>query len=697
MAEGRRSQYKAKPEMRTTKEQLAARAAEARAHKRAAQAERRRFAFGQYEGGFGGPAGPEGTGFHDLRGVRVAYDVRTGAPGNPAGPWKSFDPRTGKLDRFTVPLPDTAKFLTTGFAMHEDPDTDILLGTRADCLSCMTTQFRGQCFLASGINALLAAPEFRALMLAVFEALPAALGPELGARLARPVEPLSVPLPLGFALLQLFYGQYQRTSFQATPALEVVESRMFGPMLGTAGFPEAALATVLSALGVPWAVAQRAYPKTPWPTPKDVPVVLEVLYDPAAVPGHGKHGRRLVGASLTSQAFIIDGKLVPHAVAALDCDLVFDSNVKVAESKWREGPLRDAAAVGKYFDPDLEHGLPVASAVLIHVAPALGVAAPGAVAGVLRACLGTHYYTLFMESVVHSPGFAPARWPSSQLFARNKAGELHGPQILKTAVSPWSALVHVGYFNHGALTAPKPDWPCYIKADKNEVTLQWCAPRYPKPFVLILYLSSGAFAVKNAQYDGDTNFAAIGSDFDYSWLPPRASIPPPVFKACPSLEKLFATAKVANAKLPKRDEQVLGDTTRITWFASGKMQRDIPDWPSMLEVRGQPPDDVVVNGRKAKSATAEITFTWPERVAPLPYEITVVVHHTRFAGTKRDNDVYAADDYSWRTRAGPQKPSRLHFDGDEGGFSPAWLPPLESVLPLKADVLPYVATAVRTR
>jgi hypothetical protein len=50
------------------------------------------------------PAAQSGTGIRVLRGVRVAYDLQTGAPGNPAGPYKDYG-RNKDTALHSVPLP----------------------------------------------------------------------------------------------------------------------------------------------------------------------------------------------------------------------------------------------------------------------------------------------------------------------------------------------------------------------------------------------------------------------------------------------------------------------------------------------------------------------------------------------------------------------------------------------------------------
>jgi hypothetical protein len=488
------------------------------------------------------PKVPVGTGFHELRRARVAYDLTTGAPGNPDGPWKTtqrtrpiwsfdrpgvtydirdVDTTTGQLTvrrhEFSVPLA-LDDFKTTTFeSVLWLPKTHRVTPAETSCIAPLVTQFTGQCYFAATLNTLLAMPEFKGLMQRVFARLPE---PLLAIVRHESTIPAEIPLPLGLALLQLFYKQYNNSVFTPTPVVALLERRLQNDAIksGGGGMESAAIITVLSALGLSWACS------------KDVPckesIPESVLFDIMNVQDHlhevqpvSKHGRRSAGALLG-----IPG----HAFAALDCNMLFDSNRYAKYHAWRLHPLITALIF-----PLTER---LVQAAVVYVSRKINT--DKTADAVIRSCLAMHDYWPFVQELCWTFNLSTSNVFTSFDMQFDKHGIINGPRVFK--FDDGNALF--ASFVDGKLQNTDKGSPAVVVVEHNDTLVLLWRPSN-------LGMSRLRIAAYKSSWDGRTNIAAIyvndkkmdTHDLPAPWLPPLESLPSQI-RDIPFVRDIFEIA-----------------------------------------------------------------------------------------------------------------------------------------------------------
>lgn len=273
------------------------------------------------------PRAVVGTRIRSLRHAIIRSDALTGEAGNPAGPWKTTaGPKDEPMHAFWFGRQRASREPDEiGAAEAETvPESMQVGGLLHEKTTYLLSQPGGQCYLASVINILLSVSAFRRLLRRVFELADADV-PDVAAEVIRaPVFPVSVPLPLGLSLLQLMYQQLQLGEFaMVNPGVEAVERRMRG-ITNYGGEEFVAFGVVLGALGLSWEVAPhkrlrrlRAASDTP---AVDFTLAINVAAEDV-LPG-SYVGFPCVGALLSKGG-------QSHVIAALDTDIIFDSNAAV--------------------------------------------------------------------------------------------------------------------------------------------------------------------------------------------------------------------------------------------------------------------------------------------------------------------------------------------------------------------------------
>ena len=487
------------------------------------------------------PAVPVGTGFHELRGVRIAYDLTTGAPGNPDGPWKTTQTQRmyavpQAVDPFTRRfLPKVIRWNDVGYSDPFDPESGDMFDpvTPADtaCLAPMLAQYTGQCYLAAVLNMLLAMPEFKNLMQRVFARVPEAL---LGVIRHTHTVSADVPLPLGLALLQVIYKQYNRTEFEATPAVAVLEHRLQGENIarGGGGWHTAAIITMCSALGLQWAVTKDVSAGAAGAAGAAVPdtVLIDVMYvtNVTELQPLQKNHRRSAGAVIVQDAT----STTAHAYAALDCNLLFDSYLMFARhAKWRAVPL-DAAHIDKTASKRILNG------VIAYVSPTLD--SDGVADGVIRACVHAHDYMAFAEHITNAFKTSASTVLLHSDLTYTEDWVLTGPQTLTFMHSTLSQVHIYGNFTAGTYKNSAQDWPAVIVDGGNHSVSfiwTWRGKGAPTQLDLVRFTKTYVARWKTNPKPQTGNII----DMDKQWLPPRESIPRDVLVDNPWIDGLYGS------------------------------------------------------------------------------------------------------------------------------------------------------------
>ncbi len=473
------------------------------------------------------PKVPIGTGFHELRGARVAYDLTTGAPGNPDGPWKQ---RHASPAMFHVPLPLDA-FVQRAWD-HEV--TWIPSGHRPTvperaCLAPMVTQFTGQCYLASVLNMLLGMADVKNLMQRVFARIPSPLMDivQHGSTI-----PAGVPLPLGLALLQVFYTQYGRLKLEQTPIVTVLEQRMQGRSIGKGGggSPHATLLMVASALGLSWALTNDSSMEEP--VPKTALLDIMDVRNTAQVLSPSKQGRRSAGAVITVYMSDLMGG---HGYAALDCNVLFDSNMYAQPCSWRSGPLEKALLRQSTYGPTTMTG-----GLVVFVSPKLN--SDKVADAVIRACTSSHDYMAFLVQVMYTfihPECRTTMLTSTQL-QYTKDGVLDGKRVLSFVFSDGGKLKIYAEFVLGVLNRNRAlDWPDMVTTvDSTLIWFKWVWRAKGLPVEVHLNSMTREYSV---EWPMSTKTGSIVA-MDRHWLPPVESLPPDIVKTMPWVRDIIIAA-----------------------------------------------------------------------------------------------------------------------------------------------------------
>ena len=450
------------------------------------------------------PKVPVGTGFHELRRARVAYDLMTGAPGNPDGPWKAYTAEIRTPDRYHVPLAldafhETGEgfWYSAGIQWVSPPSSE----TDLPCVAPLVTQFTGQCYLAAVLNMLIATPEIKQLMELVFARMPPGL---LDIVRHASTIPADVPMPLGLSLLQLFYKQYANAAFTPTPVVAVLERRLRGASIdkGGGGFELPTCIMVLSSLGIPWVLSSDVSPLYTMGDKNTSSALVELVHitNLSVVQPWVKQQRRCAGALVG-----IDG----HAYAALDCDILFDSHMLARKLQWRQHPLQDAT---------MQAEEPVQDGNFMYVAAAL--ASETTADAVIRACVGTHDYYELVKTLLFSWDFSKIFTYADMGFNRT-TGVLHGDHVYKINNDED---VYVT-FADGKLQS-RGDGPVVVKVKNSPVsgksiTFVWVVPTFDRPLVDLELEESPGTIYANHDLEIEADIAA-------GWLPSAESLPPGV-------------------------------------------------------------------------------------------------------------------------------------------------------------------------
>ena len=444
----------------------------------------------------------------ELRSTSVLSDYASGAPGTPFGSFKTSS--TG-VPLYTLPLLHARRPTIMTF------DGAIVKATqRNPCLAPMLTQFTNQCYVAAALNTLMAAPDFRELMHWVFkdaqEKMPDAFADILGS-------PLSHTLPLGVLLLKVMYNQYHLAEFEPSLVAAVIEECMVGTTSSTGGFPEVALCTMLSALGLSCVVEDATDPRR-----RHDPSVAFVIV--RHFNGDGKpptviQGRKCVGAvvSMINHDDIDD---IGHVVAALDCDIVFDSLMSEppVEVPWRARKLADTIPPDRSFT----------QAAVVYMSAARNISKDR----VLVACFGTHRIDAVTTAVTRGSHATHAMMS----LDISPMGALHGNYIVHTP-----SKVIASWYRHGELHREAVDWPAMVVASKRRASVTFVWPGRVPPLPQILKLRHGPPATFSYQMRADPSVEGKVirpmTELDASWLPFLDSVPDVILDAHPWLHGIL--------------------------------------------------------------------------------------------------------------------------------------------------------------
>jgi hypothetical protein len=479
-----------------------------------------------------------GTRHLQLRSVSVATDCMTGAPGCPDGPWKSYkDDATPPV--YTVPLPHH-----TGHREVSYDAKTVAAAKRHTCFAPMLTQITNQCYVAAAINMLLAVPEVKALMYQVFKKVKKQM-PAVFALLSAPISPASVSMPLGLALLQVMYNVYRRREFTPSLAAAILEERMLGTASSVGGYPDVALCTMLSALGLDWTIENEDDK-----APDDINTLFFIQRLALSKYGAGAGmirslvlpGKRCVGAliSITQDDNEED---IGHVIAALDCDAVFDSNLASTPTAfafafvpWRE---RSLTAV-------VPPGFSCTQAAIVYMSQVPPKTLKRVADRVAMACLGTHRINPITMHVIRG-----AKGTSSMLaLDKTPIGALHGEVELHT-----SNKHIVGWFHHGDLQRDNPLWPAMILASTTSKSVTFVWPDRRPPLPQILKLRAGPPPTFSYQMRADPTVEGKIVEpiqrLNPRWLPAQESIPKTILRAHAWLQKLLAEDAAVFTKFAK--------------------------------------------------------------------------------------------------------------------------------------------------
>ena len=429
-------------------------------------------------------------------------------------------------------LPKVIQWNDVGYSDPFNPEAEDTFDpvTPADtaCLVPMIAQYTGQCYLAAGLNMLLAMPEFKNLMQRVFARVPEAL-----LAVIRHTHTVSadVPLPLGLALLQVIYKQYSRTEFEATPAVAVLEHRLQGEniisftMHGGGGMPTAAMITMCSALGLSWAVTKDVSAGAAGAAGAAVPdtVLIDVMY----VTDVKKRQPLQKGAKRSAGAVIIRRETleISHAYAALDCNVLFDSATMIARhAKWRTFPLNAIFTR-------------VLGGFIAYVSPALD--SDGVADSVIRACVHAHDYMAFADCFTNAFLSSASTVLLHSDLKYTEDWVLTGPQTL--TFMQFTSPVHIyGNFVAGTYKNAARDWPAVIVDNGYTVSFFWTWRGRGAPTQLDLMHFSDTYV---ARWKTDPKLQTGNNiDMNKQWLPPRESIPRGVLLKDPWIDGLYGSS-----------------------------------------------------------------------------------------------------------------------------------------------------------
>ena len=309
-----------------------------------------------------------GTRVRKLRhGVSYSYDLITGEAGNPDGPARTYQDGSAL---YLVPEGPEAeagsKFRvkpSSMFGPEESLPPSVLEGgDMHDIAKWLVYQTGPQCYIAAALNVLLSIAPVRAVLDKALDLARDTMPDVFSRYIMAGVFPLSIALPTGLALLQIYASLRARRHFQVTPLLEGLEKRL-GPRRDTGGSASLVFLQMLTALGFTWKTDPMDRTLTSVPSRKesleeDFCVGTFIVPDDPVRDLAPCAGSVLVGGFLS---------VLGHVIAALPGGIVYDSNdMAPVRMPWESTPKSDMVWNG---EPIVRRGAVFASTKLMEASP----------------------------------------------------------------------------------------------------------------------------------------------------------------------------------------------------------------------------------------------------------------------------------------------------------------------------------------
>jgi hypothetical protein len=309
-----------------------------------------------------------GTRVRKLRhGVSYSHDLITGEAGNPDGPARTY--RDGSA-QYLVPEGPEAEAgsklrVTPSFLSGLEgslPPSVLEGGDMHGVAKWLVYQTGPQCYIAAALNVLLSIAPVRAVLDKALDLARDTMPDVFSRYIMAGVFPLSIALPTGLALLQIYASLRARAHFQVTPLLQGLEKRL-GPRREPGGNHSIVFLQMLTALGFTWKTHAMDRTRTSVPSRKDS-LAEDFCVGTFIVPDDPVRDLAPCAGSVLVGGFLA---VLGHVIAALPGGIVYDSNDMVpVRMPWESTPENDMVWRG---EPIVGRGAVFASTKLMQASP----------------------------------------------------------------------------------------------------------------------------------------------------------------------------------------------------------------------------------------------------------------------------------------------------------------------------------------